>query len=132
MENDWGQGAVNNKVGWGQAALNDIAWGISQFISPSGQTNISGKSENQILIELPYLFLESDTAYMSFRLNPEYIPSLMRYTIYYNNSFYADGRLYEDGTAWMFEYPERGEYYVDLEIIIDGNTYPFTSNTLKV
>lgn len=131
MENDWGK-AFNTEINWGTSPQTAKPWGNVVLSSPSGVTNITGKDENQILIELPYLFLESDTGYMSFRLNPEYTPSSMRYTIYYNNSFYADGTLYEDGTAWMFEYPDRGEYYVDLEIIIDGNTYPFTSNTLTV
>ena len=39
----WGQANIN-EVFWGQgAAQNDLDWGISQFISPSGVTNISGK-----------------------------------------------------------------------------------------
>lgn len=39
----WGQANIN-EVFWGQgAAQNDLGWGISQFISPSGVTNISGK-----------------------------------------------------------------------------------------
>lgn len=42
MENDWGQGAVNNNVGWGQAANNNFGWGKSHIISYSGQTNIDG------------------------------------------------------------------------------------------
>jgi hypothetical protein len=43
MENEWGQGAINN-IFWGQcAAQNESDWGISQFTSPAGQTNISGK-----------------------------------------------------------------------------------------
>jgi hypothetical protein len=131
MENDWGK-AFNTEINWGTSTQTAKPWGNVVLSSPSGVTNITGKDDNQILIELPYLFLESDTAYMSFTLNAEYVPSLMRYTIYFNNSFYADGTLYEDGTAWMFEYPDRGQYYVDLEITIDGNTYPFTSNTLTV
>lgn len=42
MENDWGQGAVNNNVGWGQAANNNFGWGKSHILSYSGQTNIDG------------------------------------------------------------------------------------------
>ena len=132
MANDWGQGAVNNNVGWGQGANNNFGWGISQLTSYSGQTNISGKSENQILIELPNLFLDAETAYMNFKVNPEYTPSSMTYVILYNSSFYGDGTLYADGTNWMFEYPESGEYVVNLEITIDGNVYQFQSNTLTV
>lgn len=131
MENDWGK-AFNTQINWGTSPQTAKPWGNVVLNSPSGVTNINGKDDNQILIELPYLFLESDTGYMSFRLNPEYTPSLMRFITYYNNRFHSDGTLYEDGTAWMFEYPDRGEYYVDLEIIIDGNTYPFTSNILTV
>ena len=45
MENDWGQGAINNEVGWGQAARNgfEIGWGSYMFLSYSAQTNITGK-----------------------------------------------------------------------------------------
>jgi hypothetical protein len=43
MENDWGKAALND-VFWGQcAAQNESDWGIIQFTSPAGQTNISGK-----------------------------------------------------------------------------------------
>jgi hypothetical protein len=43
MENDWGKAALND-VFWGQsAAQNESDWGISQFTSPAGKTNISGK-----------------------------------------------------------------------------------------
>lgn len=41
----WGQANIN-EVFWGQcAAQNYFDWGISQFISPSGVTNISGKEQ---------------------------------------------------------------------------------------
>jgi hypothetical protein len=41
---DWGKAAVTNDVFWGQCAVyNESDWGISQFTSPSGETNISGK-----------------------------------------------------------------------------------------
>ena len=40
----WGQANIN-EVFWGQcAAQNDFDWGISQFKSFSGVTNISGKT----------------------------------------------------------------------------------------
>ena len=43
MDSYWGQ-ANRNEVFWGQgAAQNDFDWGISQFDSYSGVTNISGK-----------------------------------------------------------------------------------------
>ena len=41
---DWGQGANQNSIGWGQSALNTINWGYSQFISWSGLTDITGIS----------------------------------------------------------------------------------------
>ena len=41
-ENNWGDGATNNSIGWGQGTINAISWGISQLISYSGLTNISG------------------------------------------------------------------------------------------
>jgi hypothetical protein len=39
---DWGQGALNNNIGWGKGADNNISWGISQKLSYSGDTNITG------------------------------------------------------------------------------------------
>lgn len=39
---NWGQGANTNSIGWGQAALNTINWGYSQFVSWSGLTDITG------------------------------------------------------------------------------------------
>lgn len=41
---DWGQGANQNNIGCGQAALNTINWGYSQFVSWSGLTDITGVS----------------------------------------------------------------------------------------
>lgn len=41
---DWGQGANQNNIGWGQAAINTINWGYSQLISWSGLTDIIGIS----------------------------------------------------------------------------------------
>jgi len=43
-ENNWGDGAINNSIGWGQGAINSIGWGIYQLISWAGLTNISGTS----------------------------------------------------------------------------------------
>ncbi len=41
---NWGQGANQNNIGWGQGAINAISWGLSQFISWSGVTDITGIS----------------------------------------------------------------------------------------
>ena len=41
-ENGWGDGSVNNNIGWGQGANNAIGWGKSQIISWSGATDIDG------------------------------------------------------------------------------------------
>ena len=38
---NWGQGANTNNIGWGQATLNTINWGYSQFFSWSGLTDIT-------------------------------------------------------------------------------------------
>jgi hypothetical protein len=40
--NGWGDGAVNNAIGWGQGANNAIGWGKSQIDSWSGATDIDG------------------------------------------------------------------------------------------
>ena len=41
---EWGQGANQNNIGWGQGANNNIGWGDSQFVSWSGLTDITGVS----------------------------------------------------------------------------------------
>ncbi len=40
--NGWGDGSVNNNIGWGQGANNTIGWGKSQIDSWAGATDIDG------------------------------------------------------------------------------------------
>jgi len=40
--NGWGDGSVNNNIGWGQGANNAIGWGSSHSTSWAGATDISG------------------------------------------------------------------------------------------
>lgn len=40
--NGWGDGSVNNNIGWGQGANNSIGWGKSHLDSWSGATDIDG------------------------------------------------------------------------------------------
>ena len=40
--NGWGDGSVNNNIGWGQGANNAIGWGKSHLNSWSGATDIDG------------------------------------------------------------------------------------------
>jgi len=40
--NGWGDGSVNNNIGWGQGANNAIGWGKSHINSWSGLTDIDG------------------------------------------------------------------------------------------
>lgn len=129
---DWGKGAINNNVYWGQAANNNIGWGNVQLTSWSGDTNISGIEEESILQVLPELYLEDINEYLYFRLKPEITPSLMYYILNWDNNFYADGTLMQDGVNWVMEYPESGNYQIELSIIVDGVTYRFTSNILVI
>ena len=39
---DWGKGAQNNNIGWGQGFDNTINWGAVYAVSYSGLTNITG------------------------------------------------------------------------------------------
>jgi hypothetical protein len=39
---DWGKGAKNNNIGWGQGFENIISWGSVYPVSYSGETNITG------------------------------------------------------------------------------------------
>ena len=40
--NGWGDGSVNNNIGWGQGANNSTGWGKSQLSSWGGATDIDG------------------------------------------------------------------------------------------
>ena len=40
--NGWGDGSVNNNIGWGQGSNNNIGWGKSHLNSWSGATDIDG------------------------------------------------------------------------------------------
>jgi hypothetical protein len=40
--NGWGDGSVNNNIGWGKSATNAIGWGKSQLLSWAGSTDIVG------------------------------------------------------------------------------------------
>jgi len=42
MPSEWGQGAVNNDIGWQQGDNNDISWGLSHTDSWSGDTSLIG------------------------------------------------------------------------------------------
>lgn len=39
----WGQGHINNAIGWGQGYDAIIGWGSIYTTSNSGQTNITGE-----------------------------------------------------------------------------------------
>ena len=41
-ENGWGDGSVNNNIGWGKAADNAIGWGSVYSVSSAGATDIIG------------------------------------------------------------------------------------------
>jgi len=40
----WGQGTINNSIGWGQGSTNSIGWGSIYADSPTGDTAISAPS----------------------------------------------------------------------------------------
>jgi hypothetical protein len=134
----WGQ-PYNVETGYGMAAVNgaDSGYGTVVINSYSGETNISSiDADNEVkgtLIDLPLLYVDGDNMYVYFRLNPEITPASMSYILYYADSFYADGPLYFDGIQWVAEFPDTGDYYLELTIVIDSeNTSVFTSNTLTV
>jgi len=140
---------MGNEIGWGQpydiesgygmAAVNGAESGYGTVVinSYSGETNISSiDADNEIkgiLVELPLLYVDGDNMYVYFKLNPTVTPASMSFVLYYADSFYADGPLYDDGIQWVAEFPARGDYYLELSIVIDSeNTSVFTSNTLTV
>jgi len=134
----WGQ-PYNVETGYGMAAVNGAESGYGTVVinSYSGETNISSRDadneEKGILTELPLLYTDGDNMYVYFTLNPTVTPASMSFMLYYADSFYADGPLYDDGIQWVAEFPDRGDYYLELTIVIDSeNTSVFTSNTLTV
>ena len=49
---NWGQAAVDNTIDYGQGATdNTISWGKSQTLSPGGETNITGASASNLLLD---------------------------------------------------------------------------------
>ena len=43
---NWGKGALNNTIGWGQGFINSISWGAIYNLSYSGNVRINGLSSN--------------------------------------------------------------------------------------
>jgi hypothetical protein len=134
----WGQ-PYNVETGYGMAAVNgaEIGYGTVVVNSYSGETNISSRDadneEKGILTELPLLYTDGDNMYVYFTLNATVTPASMSFVLYYADSFYAEGPLYDDGIQWIAEFPAIGDYYLELTVVIDSeNTSVFTSNTLTV
>jgi hypothetical protein len=139
----WGR-AFDPEIGWGMAAVTgaEIGYGTVVINSHSGETNISSQDRDNeptdgdkgaILDELPLLYMDGDNVYLYFNLNPTVTPVSMTYNFYIEDRFYSDGVLADDGIHWIAEFPEAGNYYLELTIVIDSeNTSIFTSNTLTV
>ena len=144
MANDIGWGApYDAESGYGMAAITGAESGYGNVVinSYSGETNMSSQDvDNEptdgkatILDELPLLYVDGDNVYLYFALNAAVTPVSMTYNYYIEDRFYSDGTLAEDGIQWIAEFPEPGNYYLELTIVIDSeNTSIFTSNTLTV
>jgi hypothetical protein len=139
----WGR-AFDPEIGWGMAAVTgaEIGYGTVVINSHSGETNISSQDRDNeptdgdkgaILDELPLLYMDGDNVYLYFNLNPTVTPVSMTYNFYIEDRFYSDGVLADDGIHWIAEFPEAGNYYLELTIVIDSeNKSIFKSNILTV
>ena len=144
MANDIGWGApYDAESGYGMAAITGAESGYGNVVinSYSGETNMSSQDVDNdptdgkatILDELPLLYVDGDNVYLYFALNAAVTTVSMTYNYYIEDRFYSDGTLAEDGIQWIAEFPEPGNYYLELTIVIDSeNTSIFTSNTLTV
>ena len=144
MANDIGWGTpYDAESGYGMAAITGAESGYGNVVinSYSGETNMSSQDvDNEptdgkatILDELPLLYVDGDNVYLYFALNAAVTPVSMSYNFYIEDRFYSDATLTEDGIHWVAEFPEPGNYYLELTIVIDSeNTSIFTSNTLTI
>jgi len=141
-----------NEIGWGSAYDVDSGWGMSVITgaelgygsividSYAGDTFIAGpgdRDEVNIFAELPLLYIDSlmlnPTAYVYFLLAEGITASSMSMKIYYNGNLYADNALATDGINFAFEFPEPGDYYAEVIVYIDAETfYVSNSNLLTV
>jgi len=131
---DWGKGSINNNVGWGQGANNNISWGNVQLTSWSGDTNISGKEDVQILSELPFIFVDNHLGYealfLKFQTAEGIRPMDMNFDVYFEGNFLGN-ILVNNGTNEIFPMFRSGSYYGILNVVVDMVTYSFQSNTLN-
>jgi hypothetical protein len=57
---DWGQGVINNDIGWGKGFNNNIGWGSVYAVSFAGQTVISQVLNVQSIVDAFKLRVAAD------------------------------------------------------------------------
>jgi hypothetical protein len=48
---DWGEGVINNNIGWGKGFDNNISWGAVYAVSYAGQTVLSQVLNVQSIVD---------------------------------------------------------------------------------
>lgn len=143
MANDIGWGtAYDADSGWGMAVVTGAEMGYGSIVidSYAGDTLIAGPSDSDkggLFAEYPLLYIDSaaliPTGYVYFLLAEGVTPSSMSMKIYYNGDLYGENALLTDGINFAFEWPEPGDYYVEVTVNIDSETLEVgTSNILTV
>jgi hypothetical protein len=58
---DWGEGVINNNIGWGKGFNNNIGWGAVYAVSYAGQTVISQVLNVQSIVDAFKLRVAADS-----------------------------------------------------------------------
>jgi len=144
MANDIGWGApYDTESGYGMAAVNgaEIGYGTVVINSYSGETNISSMDADNtsdkptILDELPLIYIDSidriPTLFLSFILADGVMAMDMNVDVVIDGSA-AFNLSVASGITELWVFPPNGEYYVNLNILVDGTYYNYQSNVLTI
>lgn len=138
----WGQ-PYDAESGYGMAAVTgaEIGYGNVVINSYSGETNVSSMDVDSrggeiiILDDAPLIYVDvidrTSIMFLSFILADGIEPMDMVAEIFYNGESYTAMPVIS-GINDLIVYPESGEYYVNLMIVIDGQDYTFQSNIYNV
>jgi len=144
MANDIGWGKpFDAESGYGMAAFNGAADGYGTVVvnSYSGETNISSMDADNtsdkptILDELPLIYIDSidriPTLFLSFILADGVMAMDMNVDVVIDGSA-AFNLSVASGITELWVFPPNGEYYVNLNILVDGTYYNYQSNVLTI
>ena len=128
-----------NEIGWGNpvdfesgygaaAATSTEGYGTVVINSYSGETNASGvdtdnNAISRYLVGDPFLYMDGTDLYLYFELNPEYTYTQIVAKGYLNRDLVGVDTYYEGGIHYILTNPDLGDWYVDLFVYTDTETY---------